>query len=359
MNEFACSECFTQQAQDSRRCTWCGHTDTDGAPISILSREVVKVAPYDLIQMSPAAIVRADALTRARSQVLLQDAQQLVKLVPAIQDVASKLLGGKQLKLVADVTAEIQKKIDSGELKLSFDEYGNLLASLRNQKGRFAGSIRLKEVTELPDLGPGSVNLQMQLAQAEILAKLEHVQQAITGVHQEILADRFGTVAAAWSMLAQSQHTTDARLRASLQTQALSQATTVRFQLQHAVGNYIRELEPKDSVLAFQSSKRKKDVAQTLFDSLALIMQSAQTEVVAHRLLGNMSAEPEVLKQLITFMATHGLDQRDTLLFFQESLDRQLEAPIDVLLDTCDKTKAFLEGTYLLKGESSQKEIEQ
>lgn len=116
---------------------------------------------------------------------------QILRQIPAISDVAKKLVEGKTYK--AYISPEVLKRIKDGSARLAKRDNGNFAANILDAKtGRTIHNASLVEVT--PDLLNSLDQLAIQQTLANIVNRLEVIDEKITDILQGQFNDRLAEV---------------------------------------------------------------------------------------------------------------------------------------------------------------------
>lgn len=172
--------------------------------------------------------------TALQSDVIVLDEEkrqkviQILRQIPAILDVAKKLSEGKTYQAV--FPPEVWKRIKDGSARLDKKDNGLFSSWIRDvETGHFADHVDLKEVT--PDLLSSLNQLATQQTLANIVRRLEVIDEKITDVLQGQINDRLAEVQSGIHMYEQAIVASDLDLRRQLLGSAITQLSRGRDQL--------------------------------------------------------------------------------------------------------------------------------
>jgi hypothetical protein len=182
---------------------------------SIVTRPSGEIIPHTTLQSD--VIVFNEAERRKAIQILRQ--------IPAIVDVAKKLSEGTTYQ--AYFSPEVWKRIKDGSARLDKKDNGLFGVLIRDVKtGHVTNHVSLKEVT--PDL-LGSLNqLAIQQTLANIVHRLEVLDEKITDVLQGQINDRLAEVESGIHIYEQAVAASDPDVRRELTVSAIQKLNDVR-----------------------------------------------------------------------------------------------------------------------------------
>jgi hypothetical protein len=182
---------------------------------SIVIQPSGEIIPHTTLQSD--VIVFNEAERRKAIQILRQ--------IPAIVDVAKKLSEGTTYQ--AYFSPEVWKRIKDGSARLDKKDNGLFGVLIRDVKtGHVTNHVSLKEVT--PDL-LGSLNqLAIQQTLANIVHRLEVLDEKITDVLQGQINDRLAEVESGIHIYEQAVAASDPDVRRELTVSAIQKLNDVR-----------------------------------------------------------------------------------------------------------------------------------
>ena len=249
--------------------------------------------------------------------IIFGRAENLCRVAPGFfQSVMSML--PKSIK-VAEVNPAIQTLIDKGVYKFLTDKNGEILPTIFGEKNIVA-QVRLKDITLTPDLGHSIVDLQTQIALAQVISEIHDVQRGIEKLHNELQDDRLALAESAYQQMEQAVQIKDSRVREEKLLGILSSATDAKCILFRAFTSEKRFFdERKDKswllkVFDAEAQNHGDDHSVEIFTSLLALTKTVQLETTVYCLLGEQNAARTSLKQFGEFIRSNSLDYRETLL---------------------------------------------
>ena len=153
---------------------------------------------------------------------------QILRQIPTILDSVKKLSEGKTYKVI--ITPKILKRIKEGSARLDKKDNGLLSTTIRDvTTGQFIDRVSLKEVT--PDLLNSLNQLAVQQALANIVRRLEVIDEKITDVLQGQINDRLAEVESGIHIYEQAVVASDPDLRRELIVSAIQKLNDGRNKL--------------------------------------------------------------------------------------------------------------------------------
>jgi hypothetical protein len=366
-----CPECGTKVSDKASVCPFCGFRSSaknlpmvarKNPPKRIEWDSTSLLAEFD--QVFPISTIQNDNLN-----IIFGRVENLSRVAPAFFETIKAMLP-KTIK-VAEVNPAVQKLLDSGAIRFITDKNGEILPTLYGNKGAVA-QVRLKDLKLTPDLGSSIVDLQTQIALAQVISEIHEVQRGIANLHTELQDDRLALADSAWQQLQQAALINDARVREEKLLGILSSATDAKCLLFRAFANEKRFFdERKDKndlqkLLDVDAQKYGAEKSVEIFNTLFAATKTVQVETTIYCLLGEQNAARLSMKQFSDFISTNELDDRETLLalnsyssFDQKNLiknftDIQMKVaalPLDI-----EETRPLLDASHHVVDTSTNKQ---
>ena len=176
-------------------------------------------------------------------------------------------------KYVLDISDDIAKKIDNGEIQLvTYD--GEVFAQLRDEKGRYGKRLPIKK--DLEEEGVSAEQVQMALQMEAIKAQLKSIINSmkelevyVKDVLQGQRNDRIGLYYSGMSLYLEASATRDEFLRKQLISQAIKSLNDANSQMIQDIRTSIEYLMTKK----FRHSKNSKERMEKIDEHLAIIQQ--------------------------------------------------------------------------------------
>jgi hypothetical protein len=293
----------------------------------------------DFDQVFPISTIQNSNLS-----IIFGKAENLSRVAPAFFETLKAMLP-KNIK-IAEVNSAIQKRIDSGAYRFLTDKSGEILPTIYGEKG-IVKQVRLREINITPDLGPSIVNLQTQMALAQIISEIHDVQKGIANLHSELQDDRLALAESAWQQLQQAVKISDARVREEKLLSILSSATDAKCILFRAFESEKRFFDERKDKTWFsklvdkEAQNHGNEKSAEIFDSLLAITKAVQVETTVYCLLGEQNAARLSMKQFSDFITANSLDDRDTLLHLDGFGDPSKKSIVDSFMDIQQKIAAL------------------
>jgi hypothetical protein len=293
----------------------------------------------DFSHVFPVSKIQRDNLN-----VIFGKAENLSRVAPAFYKAVIAAFP-KTVK-VAETTQAIQKLIDSGVYKFITDKNGEILPSIYSDK-KIVAQVRLKDLAITPDLASSIVDLQTQIALAQIISEIRDVQRSITDLHNELQDDRLALADSALQQLQQVNYISDSRVREQKLLDILGKATDAKCILFRAFSRnkqYFDERKDKNKLeklidvdIQLHGSAKSDDI----FSTLLAITKSVQVETTAYCLLGEQNSARQSMKQFSDFINENSLDDRDTILFLNSFGDKNHDEIINTFNEIQQKIAAL------------------
>lgn len=314
-----CPECGTKVSDKASVCPFCGYRSSsknlpmvaNKKPLAKFQWETTSLAA-ELDQVFPISTIQTNNLN-----IIFGRAENLSRVAPAFFESVKAAL--PETIKVAETNPAIQRLIDAGVYRFITDKSGEILPSIYGEKGVVA-QIRLKDIQLTPDLGRSIVDLQTQIALAQVISEIHDVQTGIANLHSELQDNRLALAESAWHQLQQAAQLSDARVREEKLLSILSSATDAKCILFRAFASEKRFFEERKDTSWFsklidrEAQNHGDEKSAEIFNSLLAITKTVQVETTVYCLLGEQNAARLSMKQFSDFISVNSLDDRDTLL---------------------------------------------
>jgi hypothetical protein len=238
--------------------------------------------------------------TASQSDVIVFDEEkrqkliQILRQIPAYIDVAKKLTEGKTYQAI--ITPEVLKRIKEGSARLDKIDDGLWSTTIRDVKtGRYIDRVNLKEIT--PELLSSLNQLAIQQTLANIVHRLEAIDEKITDILQGQVNDRLAEVESGIHIYEQAVVASDPDVRRELLVSAIQTLNMGRNKLiKSADFSFIDEL-PRTKLRMFFSLKWNihkyvRSKAESVWKQAHAIVQASRCLVMAYSELN----EPDTLR---------------------------------------------------------------
>lgn len=360
-----CPECGTKISDKASVCPFCGFRSSAKNLPMVASKNPLKRIKWESTSLAsgPEQAFPIGTMQKNNLNIIFGRVENLSRVAPAFFETI-KAMFPKTIK-IAELNQEIQRLIDSGVYRFITDKSGEILPSIYGEKGVVA-QVRLRDLQLTPDLGRSIVDLQTQIAMAQVISEIHDVQRGIANLHSELQDDRLALAESAWHQLQQAAQISDARVREEKLLSILSSATDAKcilFRAFAAEKHFFDERKDKNwfpKLLDKEAQNRGDEHSAEIFNSLLAITKAVQVETTVYCLLGEQNAARLSMKQFGDFISANALDDRDTLLALNSFSSFDQKSLIDNFTDIQQKIAALpldIEGTQpLLDVGSSNKE---
>lgn len=324
-----CPECGTKVSDTAASCPFCGYRSADSNQPMITNT----VPPQQISWGGDALTAEfGDVFPIGERQThdlntIFGRAENLARVAPAFFETLKAMI--PETVKVAQIDAGIQKLIDSGVYRFIPDGQGNILPSIFGSHGVVA-QVRLKDLKLTPDLSHSIIDLQSQVAMAQVISEIHALRKELANVHNELQDDRLAMVDSAWQQLQQANQITDARVREAKLLNILSSATDAKAKLIrafHTEQRFFDERSQQGRIKQFLDTSGQNagiEKSHEIFDTLMAITKTVQVEATGYSLLGEKQAAILSLSQFNQFIGENKLNERDTLLTFNSYSDVDL-----------------------------------
>lgn len=341
-----CPECGTKASDKASACPFCGFRSStknlpmiaSNKPLSSIKWENSSLAT-EFNEVFPISKIQNNNLN-----IIFSRAENLSRVAPAFFQTIMSMLP-KTIK-VAEVDPAIQKLIDEGVYRYLIDTNGEILPSIYGRDS-IVSQVRLKDLDLTPDLGHSIVDLQTQIALAQVINEIHDVQRGIANLHNELQDDRLALADSTWQQLQQVMQISDSRVREEKLLSILSSATDAKCILFRAFASEKRFFdERKDKgwfskVIDKEAQDHGDEHSAEIFTSLLAITRTVQVETTVYCLLGEQNAARMSLIQFSDFISTNSLDDRETLLTLNSFSDSDQKSLIDSFSEIQQKIAAL------------------
>ncbi len=228
--------------------------------------------------------------TALQSDVIVFDEEkrqkviQILRQIPAILDSVKKLSEGKTYKAI--ITPEVLKRIKEGSARLDKKDNGLLSTTIRDAKtGQFIDRVNLKEVT--PDLLSSLNQLATQQTLANIVHRLEVIDEKITDVLQGQTNDRLAEVESGIHIYEQAVVASDPDIRRELIVSAIQKLNDGRNKLIKSTDFGFTDKLPRNRLGMFFSlnwdiPKHVQSKAESVWKAAHAIIKASRYLVIAY-----------------------------------------------------------------------------
>lgn len=341
-----CPECGTKVSDKASVCPFCGYRSSSrNLPMVASKKPLAKIQwentalSTEFDQLFPISTIQSNNLN-----VIFGRAENLSRVAPAFFEAIKSVLP-KTMK-VAEINPELQRLIDEGVYRFLTDKTGEILPTIYGDK-HIVAQVRLKDIQLTPDLGRSIVDLQTQIALAQVISEIHDVQKGIANLHSELQDDRLALAESAWQQLQQAAQISDARVREEKLLSILSSATDAKCILFRAFASekqFFEERKDKgwfSKLIDREAQNYGDEKSAEIFNSLLAITKTVQVETTVYCLLGEQNAARLSMKQFSDFIAVNSLDDRDTLLTLDSYGSSSQKSMIDNFTDIQRKIAAL------------------
>ncbi len=280
--------------------------------------------------------------------------ENIQTVAPAIAEVIISL-AEKENIMIAKIEPFVKKLIDNGTYHFTLDKQGAILPTIKDANG-FVKQVRLENTCFSPNLIQSLNNLSTHASMAQIMDKIEHVDEAIKQLDIGLQNDRLAMSESAYDKLKQARLIQDAKLRAIDVLGIINSATDAKRVLMRNFTqnlNYILEHSNESGIKLLLSKKDDKETlskkALDSFQALMYINNSVQIECEGYAMLGEYEPCRVCLNEYKKFIINNKLDKRDTLLTLNESTSQKRIDLVDHFEDIANRITAFDTNTNSLE----------
>ena len=228
--------------------------------------------------------------TASQSDMIVFDEEKRQKVIqilcqiPAILDVAKKLSEEKTYQAV--FPPEVWKRIKDGSARLDKKDNGLFSSWIRDvETGHFADHVDLKEVT--PDLLSSLNQLAMQQTLADIVHRLDAIDEKITDVLQGQINDRLAEVESGIHIYEQAVVASDPDVRRELIVSAIQKLNDGRNKLMRSTDFGFIDKLPRNRLGMFFSlnwdiPKHVQSKAESVWKAAHAIIKASRYLVIAY-----------------------------------------------------------------------------
>lgn len=358
MSMILCPECGAKISDKATMCPHCGfQSKNHDLPISVQDT-------YESIPVFDYYIEDRELNLDDISVTSYEDNKRLVDYfgkweniqasMPAIAEVIMSL-ANKEKVMIAKIEPYVKKLIDNGTYRLMRDKDGAILPTIRDSNG-IVRQVRLENVSFSPDLLQTLNNLSTQARMANIIDKLEYIEDAIMQLDIGLQNDRLAMSESAHDKLKQAMHIQDTKLREIAILGVINSATDAKRVLMRSFSqnlNYIMDHSNESGIKLIMSKKEEKEAlsqkALDSFQALKYINNSVQIECEGYSMLGEYEPCRVCLNEYKKFIINNKLNTRDTLLTLNENTSQKKIELVDQFEDIANKITAFDTNTNSLE----------
>jgi hypothetical protein len=314
-----CPECGTKISDKASACPFCGFRSSAKNLPMVASKNPLKRIQWERTSLASEfdQVFPISTIQNNNLNIIFGQAENLSRVAPAFFQTIMAMLP-KTIK-VAEVNPALQRLIDEGAYKFLTDKSGEILPTIFGE-GSIKAQVRLKDMVITPDLGRSIIDLQTQIALAQVINEIHEVQRGIANLHSELQDDRLALAESAWQQLQQATQISDARVREEKLLNILSSATDAKCILFRAFESEKRFFDARKDqqwfmkVLDKEAQEHGDEHSAEIFNSLLAITKTVQVETTVYCLLGEKNAARLSMQQFSDFISANALDSRDTLL---------------------------------------------
>lgn len=223
-------------------------------------------------QFSLSAFEQTIALADDNSKSVLAAAQNAIRSAFSNKDVEEKY--------VVDMSDDLKRSIDSGDVELVTSKTGEVYAQLRSENGRFGKPLPIKK--ELAQEGISEAELQMALQMEAFKKQLQTIMEGMKTIEchvAEILQgqrnDRIGLFYSGLSLYTEGREIQDSDLRKQIIAQALKSINDANAQMIQEIRTDIRFLEQKKYLKEKNSLKVIDEKIDDIHQCYDIVFRSA------------------------------------------------------------------------------------
>ena len=319
--------------------------------MSNVKKQALSICDFD--NAEDIFISRDNANTIESIYKLFRDAKTLSQIAPSLYETIKSLC--PETKLVANITPEIQKLLDSKKFAIVTDKNGEMMAIVKEVDGKkkYIKQIRLVEMNFNPNLMTAIINLQTQIALANIIESLRDMSVILSSIKTDIQDGRIALAESCFQQVKQAELIKDSRLRELKLLEITSKSTEARCLLSKTIYrqfSFLRQsynedndsvmkgkmIFVKDAIEAFRHSnigERKNTASEDVFTSLSAIVTCVKVETEVFNLLGEQQASAEVINQFRKLIMENGLNNKEVLKMINSFSQKDYTPLINRFLD--------------------------
>lgn len=231
---------------------------------------------------------------------------ELTKNSSVATQVAESLHKGS--RYVVDMSDEIKKAIDNGEIKLSIEKGKKIIAQIRQKNGQYGKKLPIKKEEFRGEVNPTQVANAIQLKALQeqiqdIAQQLYYIEKDVKEVLEGQENDRIGLYYSGISLFLESEFVTDEGLKNLLISQAIKSLSESVSQLTLSLQSSIKYLLKKE----YEKAKGKRtqlieEKMKTIHQSFAIIHQAMMVKAGIYCSQNEMVAMSMVLREYSNFI---------------------------------------------------------
>lgn len=341
-----CPECGTKISDKAISCPFCGYRkNAKNMPKVARNNSVERISfeshskKSDFDQIFPISEIQSNNLYS-----IFCKAENLLRVAPSFFETIKAMI--PQTIKIAETNNAIQELINSGVYRFITDRNGEILPCIIGEKGIVA-QVRLKDLQITPDLGSSIIDLQTQVALAQVISEIRDVQRSIENLHSELQGDRLALADSAWQQLQQAVQINDGRVREEKYLRILGVATDAKCTLFRAFAsekNFFDKKKDKNWFLKIvdkEAQNKGDEKSSEIFACLLAITKAVHVEVTVYCLLGERNAAILSMKQFSDFIRENALEDRETLLNLNSYSSLDQKNLIGYFSDISQKISSF------------------
>ncbi len=313
-----CGECKAKISEKAKICPFCGCPKETTLQLYVCdNRSIIRLIEEGDNPFGVSDYVPIGEEQQAAIFSLFGKAENLQRIAPNVYNVLQAIIG--HTELVADLTPEIQRMLNSGEYQIQVKKTGELLAQIIDKNGKkIVKHINLKQKIFKTDLGPAVSDLQMQLTMMQVMENLKEIEAELHDVSTGLHDDRIAEFESCWMQYQQAQEIQDVRLRMDKLLQISAQATTAKCKLMKELSRekeYFDNKKDKHGIFDNKGGTKERESMNTIRMDLMAICQATRIEIGCYLSCGEKESAKLGAQQLLDYIKSEQLDNQDELLF--------------------------------------------
>ena len=227
----------------------------------------------------------------------------------------------KELKYVVQINDDVQRALDSGQVKFVVSKSGEIFAQLRKANGQFADKLPIKPEMIAQGLDPQSIAtyMQMKVIQkqlSEVIATLGEIGNKVSDVLRGQQNDRLALYYSGLNMYYEASHIKNESLQIGLMAQALQSINEANAQVMKELKDNIDYIVNKKYNSLKDKGKRIKTIEEkmnTINQCFDVIHRSSVIKAMIYYEKGELNAMLAVVEEYGKFINNIILPNAGTL----------------------------------------------
>ena len=227
----------------------------------------------------------------------------------------------KEVKYVVQISDDVQKALDSGQVKFVVNKAGEMFAQVRNANGQFANKLPIKPEMIAQGLDPQAIAtyLQMKAIQkqlSDVIATLGEIGNKVSDVLRGQQNDRLALYYSGLNMYYEASHIRNEALQIGLMAQALQSLNEANSQVMKELKDSIDYIVKKKYMSTRDKGKRIgyiKEKMNTINQCFDVIHRSAVIKAMIYYEKGELDAMLAVIEEYGKFIDSIILPNAETL----------------------------------------------